>query len=149
MQSAHLSHEPVHVGEFLIIRLLRCSLVPRKVATSAPGVGKLLPLVFVVVIATREDNGVGPLVLSPVDTRHVGSVYPRLTHLGVTRSEFNSRDSEREELSHLNSELPHGTDRYPRNGSEVVGGDNGALLGSPDTRHPLQSRRRQLRWRYQ
>lgn len=38
---------------------------------------------------------------------------------------------------HLNSEFPHGPHRYPRDGPEVVRGDNGTLLGAANTRHTL------------
>lgn len=39
--------------------------------------------------------------------------------------------------SYLNSELPHGANWNARNGSIVVGGDNGALLCAPNTGHAL------------
>ena len=44
--------------------------------------------------------------------------------------------------SHLHPELPHATHRHPGNGTKVVGGNDGALLGATHTRHTLQEKTR-------
>lgn len=41
-------------------------------------------------------------------------------------------------MANLNSKLPLGANRDSWDGSIVIGGNNGALLGSTDTGHPLE-----------
>ena len=61
-------------------------------------------------------------------------------------SEYKCCESERDKSSHLNSEPPHGTDRYSRDGSKVVGGYNGTLFGPAHTCHPLQQAKQVSVW---
>ena len=77
-------YSQVHACELLVAGLLCCALVSWEVATSTASVGELLSVVLIVLIATWQHNGKGPVLLAPMDASNMGSVATCLTHLGIT-----------------------------------------------------------------
>ena len=70
--------------------------------------------------------------------RKPGRSYP--SHFLLSKGAY--VDLQTNTISHLHPELPHATHGHPGNGTKVVGGYDGALLGATHTRHTLQEKTR-------
>ena len=47
-------------------------------------VQKLVPIIMIILVPPAQDDRIGALVLSAVNSRHVGTVHARLAHLQQT-----------------------------------------------------------------
>lgn len=137
---------PVHVRQSLVKGVLSNAFVSREIATPTACVGELVSSVLeqeriqvklvvqefkrnvsnhsdlgthhFVLKAASQHQRIGAVVAAAVDPAHV-----RPVNAG---------------LAHLHSEFPGGSNRNTRNGSIMVGRDDGAFLSSPHTGHTLK-----------
>ena len=78
---AVLGDGSVDLGQSLVAALLGSSLVPTEVSPTRTSVGELLAVVHVVLVTSRDDNGLAAFLLRAVDPSHGRSVYPGLRAL--------------------------------------------------------------------